>query len=803
MQANTIEDILESKDVSRSHKLTTKEVIFKYSNYLPLFLISVAIMLILAYLYLRYTVPVYNVSSSLLIKDDRSNRGGGGADDLESIVFFKQSVNLDNEIEILKSLTLVNRVVHQLGLEYRYYNEGNIRRSEIYKSSPIQLLPQKIVDSNVAYSITMKFKDARSFQVKELGDATYTLGQPITFSWGTVAIVQKPGFTIDPAVDYIITRDNPTQVALELISSLNITPINNRATILQLNIELENIHKGVDILNKLVEEYDRTIVEDKNKILEKTLSFIEDRLNIVGKELGAEEESIKNFRKNNRVIDLDRQSELYLGQYQDINNQLSEQEIKLGVIKLIVDYLSDPSKKFELVPTNLGIPDNTLVGLMNQYNAAQLKRQRDVQTLPPTSTIIADDDATIEALRVSLQENLRSIMASNRMIRDNFAGKMNNFESQIGSIPEKSKELLEKSRQQEIKQNLYLFLYRKREESEISRAATISNSRIVDRAIGSTTPIKPKRPNIYRLAILIGLILPILVIYILDLLNDKVTMKQDISKGTDTPIIGEVGHSDDKQVLVTTMGNRNIISEQFRVIRTNLPYLIGNVSRPIIMVTSSVSGEGKSFISANLAGVMALTGKKTVILEFDLRKPKIASNLQVTRKTGITNFLIGQASLEELPQPVSGVDNLYVISCGPIPPNPGELLLEPRLDDLFAYLKKNFEYIIIDTAPVGLVSDAMVLGRFAQCTLYVVRQRYTLKRQLQMIDEIHRNQKLPKMSLLVNDVRTGGTNGYYGYGGHGYGYGYGYGYGGYYDEKKKSRSLFARLLAKIGIKFKN
>jgi capsular exopolysaccharide synthesis family protein len=321
----------------------------------------------------------------------------------------------------------------------------------------------------------------------------------------------------------------------------------------------------------------------------------------------------------------------------------------------------------------------------------------------------------------------------------------------------------------------------------------------VEPAFGSNVPITPDKKKIYTFYAIIGLLIPAAVIALKEVLQDKVNSRQDVEKQTDAPILGEIGHSEGGNSLVVVKNSRSLISEQFRIIRTNLQFLIGKKERPVIMITSSFSGEGKSFVSTNMGAVMALSGKKTVIMEFDIRKPKIVSGLELKRKMGITNYLIGKASFEELLVKVESIEDLYVIPCGPIPPNPAELLLDPRLDELMKEVREHFEVVIMDTAPVGLVSDATNLRKYADCTLYLVRQGHTFRNQVAMIDELYTERKLPGLCLLLNDIDD--KSSYYGGGYYGRAYGYygNYSYGrgsGYFDEeadKKRKGGFFGAI----------
>ena len=365
-------------------------------------------------------------------------------------------------------------------------------------------------------------------------------------------------------------------------------------------------------------------------------------------------------------------------------------------------------------------------------------------------------------------------------------------QAQLQALPFKAKEYYEIKRLVESKQALYKLLQEKREETAISKAANTPNSKIIDKAYPSSTPVKPNRKTIQIMAILLGLALPAMIIFVGEVLNDKVSTRFDIEKITRAPILGEVGHSYAEKALIVNKTTRSMVAEQFRIIRSNLQYVLNKLDKAVIMVTSSFSGEGKSFVSINMGAVLALAGKKTIILEFDIRKPKVLSGLRLPKGPGITNYIVGKATLPELIHPVPGHENLFVLSCGPIPPNPAELLLDQRVEDMFTWLRANYDVIIVDTAPVGMVSDAMTLGKFADCTLYLVRQGRTFKKQIVLIDDHYQENKLPKVSIIINDVKMKPGYGYYGYGR--YGYGYGYNTGTYYEEEHPPKTMLEKFV---------
>jgi capsular exopolysaccharide synthesis family protein len=409
---------------------------------------------------------------------------------------------------------------------------------------------------------------------------------------------------------------------------------------------------------------------------------------------------------------------------------------------------------------------------------------------------VVNIETALEKMRIDIVQNLRNVRQAYQITLKGLAAKSSQANSEISQLPGRERDLLEITRKQRILQELYSFLLEKRLETSIGAASTLSNVKFVEYAKASTVPIRPNRKGAYLTALFLGLAIPSLIIFlVMEYLNDKVRGRQDVVRMTDAPIIGEVSHSDENSPLVVHQKSRKFIAEQFRIIRTNLQYILPDQGKSVILITSSTSGEGKSFISTNMGAVIALSGKKTAILEFDIRKPKIMSGLGLPKRHGMTNYLIGGISLEELPVPVPGVENLFVIPCGPVPPNPSELIMDRRLDDLMARLKADFDVLIIDTAPVGLVSDGVLLGRFADACLYVVRHEYTFKKQLQMLDEYYRQKRLPRMCLVLNDINVqAGYGRYYGYGGYGYG-SYGYGYGStYFDDKKARSGIMKRIM---------
>jgi tyrosine-protein kinase Etk/Wzc len=578
--------------------------------------------------------------------------------------------------------------------------------------------------------------------------------------------------------EYRITWQPTAQVANSLAAGILIAPKANTG-ILVLSLEATNPQYAADVINQLMIEYQQATIEDKNAATQNRLNFINRELDTIARQL----DSITNLRldyiKRHGLFSPETQTSGFLTQMDNAKEQAKQQRIRLNNVYLIEGYLRNKMNDIP-VPSSLGLEDPTLNQMVTAYNQAQLEAKALLKTAPPGNVAVQQKEETIDRLQKNIMANLGNIKDSYNAALRSLQGFSNSAQSQLQAMPQQQQELTEIERQLTGKLDIYKSLLEKREESAIVLASTISNIKVLQDATPNFVPVKPNRKNTQLLAAVIGLLIPGLFIFVLELLNDKVSTRHDVERLTSAAVIGEIGHSYSRDTLVATSNNRGVVAEQFRIIRSNLQYVLNNISRPVILVTSSFSGEGKSFVSTNTGAVMALAGRKTIVLEFDIRKPKILSQLHIPRKAGLTNYLLGKVKMEDLPIPVDGYENLYVLGCGPVPPNPSELLLDQKLNDLFDYLRQAFDVVMIDTAPVGMVSDAMTLSKFADATLYIVRQGYTFKKQVSLIDEFHRDGKLPKVSIILNDVKIRTGYGYYGYGRYGYGQGYS---SSYYEEE--------------------
>jgi tyrosine-protein kinase Etk/Wzc len=781
-----------SSNKSELSNISVKDLFYKYLRFLPFFLLSVSLMLFAAYVYLRYSTDIFLVKGTIMIKNDNPQ---GGRDKLDQIFMSDDNRNIQNEIEIVKSRSLMLRVVRSLNLQTSYFAAGRFKSSNIYKSSPIQLDIFDLKDSTRGFALRINFINSKEFRFNE-EKKSFALGQLFENDYGVFRLTGNS--PIAAGSQYIIKWQSAVAAASNLSNIISVQPKGVGTGLLTISIETATPQMGTDIVNELMEKYKTRSVEIKNLTALQTLVFIDERLTKLGKEVDSIEKIKLDYQQKNDLIDVEAQSSNYFEILSQYDQTINLQQDKLNMAVMLDNYLKDKKNEheaFKLVPSSLGLEDVTLNELVQGYNLAQLERKSLVEGGSPVDNpVIKQKESQIEEMRRKIVENLANIQqALNSQLKDT-KGKNNETQSQLKRLPEKTRYLLEVERNLEGKQTLFKFLAEKREETAITKASNIADSDVLDAAITPTAPIKPNRKTIQLLAIVIGIAVPALGIFFSEVLNDKISTRNDIEKITRAAILGEVGHSfSTDATMVVGATNRSMVAEQFRIIRSNLQYILNQAERPVILVTSSFSGEGKSFVSTNLAAVMALAGKKTIVLEFDIRKPKIMAGLKLKSRNGISSFLLGKVEASELPVLVPGFENLFVLPCGPVPPNPSELLLEEKVAELFAYLKQNFDTIIIDTAPVGMVSDAMTLSKFADCTLYIVRQGHTFKKQVIMIDEFYTESRLPKISIVINDVKLKPGYGYYGYGRYGYGYGYGQGY--YQEEVEPKKNLLEKIIS--------
>lgn len=792
-------NIENSSSIQEEDEVDVKVLVNKFLSLWPWALISCVILVILAGLYLHFSTPSYHVNASVLIKEANGGLPGSGssadASLLESMGIMTGPSNVNNEIQVFKSYPLIREVVKKEQLNVHYYTEDGLKTIELNKKNvPFQAIFLSFQEDSlkkkgsINYQLDIK-KDRTGFQIKseETGeDITASWYDTLTLASGKVAFIPNSSFIGKEKELYSLKVGSSESAVNALFASLNLSIEDKQASIINLNLVAHLPQSGEEELNALIQAYMDANVKANNRIADSTIAFIDRRLVIVSRQLSDVEKQIQKFKQKNKIADLSSQSQALIQSTKEYSQEISEKEVRLSVIKSLQDYLERNKNNPRIVPASLMIENTTLSGIISQYNELLLQRSQLLVNATGDNPRVKNLDQQIANLRGDLVHGIASVKQSAETALKSVKGQLNSLQGKITTVPEKERTFLDYSRKQEVRQQLYLFLLKKREETAISKSSSIANARIINAARADQSPFSPRKKIILLAALILGGLIPFGYTYLRDLINTKITSRKDIENETDLPIVGEIGHKKKEGRVVVGNHSRTVISEQFRSLRTNLQFLLSDQERKTILATSSMGGEGKSFISLNLAMSLAITGKKVVLMELDLRKPKIAAPLGIRVTNGFSGYVIGQAEKESIVYDSGLHENLKIIPAGAVPPNPVELLLHERTQTMMTYLKKEFDYIFIDAPPM-LVTDAQIMSQYADTTLYVIRVGETHKDQIRIPENLRRTGKMSNLNLVVNDIQQKKySGGYYGYG-KGYG-GYGYGYGDYIDDQEEGKS---------------
>ena len=786
-------------------QVNIQELLFRYLIHWPWFVVSIIICIACAWGYLRLTTPIYNISATVLIKDEKKGGGASMSSDLEKMGlegFVSSSSNVDNEIEVLRSKSLAREVVNNLGLFVTYMDEDEFPSKELYHTSPVLVslthqeadkLPGRMEINMIlqptgalGVQITVGEKEYRK-QFDKLPAVFPTDEGTIAFfaNNDTLSAVCPENITKERHITAFINR--PFSVLKEYVSSLSIAPTSKTTSVVVISLENTNTRRGRDYINKLLEMYNINANNDKNEVAQKTAEFIDERIGIISKELGSTEQDLENFKRSAGITDLSSEAQIALTGNAEYEKKRVENQTQINLVMDLQRYMK--GNEYEVLPSNIGLQDAASAGAIDRYNQMLVERKRLLRTSTENNPTIINLDTSIRAMRTNVQATLDATLKGLQITKEDLAREASRYSRRINDAPTQERQFVSIARQQEIKSGLYLMLLQKREENAITLAATANNAKIIDEALADNNPVSPKNMMVYLAALLLGVGLPVGIIYLIGLTKFKIEGRVDVEKLTSLPVIGDIPLADEKSGSIAVFENQNnLMSETFRNVRTNLQFMLEN-GKNVILVTSTISGEGKSFISANLAISLSLLGKKVVIVGLDIRKPGLNKVFNIPKKEhGITQYLTNTtANLMDFVQPSDINKNLFILPGGTVPPNPTELLARGGLEKAIETLKANFDYVILDTAPVGMVTDTLLIGRVADLSVYVCRADYTHKAEFTLINELAENNKLPNLCIAVNglDLNSRKYGYYYGYGKYGkyYGYGkrYGYGYG--YGEK--------------------
>lgn len=786
-------------------QVNIQELLFRYLIHWPWFVVSIIICIACAWGYLRLTTPIYNITATILIKDEKKGGGANMSSELEKMGldgFVSSSSNVDNEIEVLRSKSLAREVVNNLGLFVTYMDEDEFPSKELYHTSPVLVslthqeadkLPGRMEINMIlqptgalGVQITVGEKEYRK-QFDKLPAVFPTDEGTVAFfaNNDTLSAVRPENITKERHITAFINR--PFSVSKGYVNSLSIAPTSKTTSVVVISLENTNTRRGRDYINKLLEMYNINANNDKNEVAQKTAEFIDERIGIISKELGSTEQDLENFKRSAGITDLSSEAQIALTGNAEYEKKRVENQTQINLVMDLQRYMK--GNEYEVLPSNIGLQDAASAGAIDRYNQMLVERKRLLRTSTENNPTIINLDTSIRAMRTNVQATLDATLKGLQITKEDLAREASRYSRRINDAPTQERQFVSIARQQEIKSGLYLMLLQKREENAITLAATANNAKIIDEALADDNPISPKKTIVYLAALVLGVGLPVGVIYLIGLTKFKIEGRADVEKLTSLPVVGDIPLADEKTGSIAVFENQNnLMSETFRNVRTNLQFMLEN-GKNVILVTSTISGEGKSFISANLAISLSLLGKKVVIVGLDIRKPGLNKVFNIPKKEhGITQYLTNTtANLMDFVQPSDINKNLFILPGGTVPPNPTELLARGGLEKAIETLKANFDYVILDTAPVGMVTDTLLIGRVADLSVYVCRADYTHKAEFTLINELAENNKLPNLCIAVNglDLNSRKYGYYYGYGKYGkyYGYGkrYGYGYG--YGEK--------------------
>lgn len=748
------------------------EIAQQYLHHWKWFVLSVILCVAAAFLYIRYATPIYKATTTILVKDDRK---GGLQSELSAFsdlgLMGGVKSNVDNEIEIIKSRTIIEKAVRALDFNIGYYSEGTVRTMELYSKKPVSFTfierrPEFYSELN---SFQIKSKNNQQFQLfstegKNIG--VYSYGKTIDLGYSKMIVVNASTSNEEYNMTVVISKIQSVVQSYKV--AINIATVGKNTSVVEISITNPVKEKAEGIIDEIVNQYNQDAIEDKNFISRSTEKFISGRLEIISKELGDVEKTAEGFKESNQITDVVANAGVYLQNSVVFEKELIEAETKLRVVSSMMEFLK--SNKNQLIPSNIIPDEGSAVELIAEHNQAMLERDRIAKNSTDKNSVVINLNNRIEDLRLNIIESLSRLTAAIKIKKSELERQVNMTAGKISQIPGQERQFRIIDRQQKIKETLYLYLLQKREETALALAATEPNAKVIDSAVASNSPISPKKNIVFLGALFLGMLMPFAIIYLIDLLDTKVKSRLDVEK-LNIPFLGDIPTSESHEEIINA-NSRSSSAEAIRIVRTNLEFMLTEVPEGLaktVFITSTLPKEGKTFVTANLASTIALSDKKVLLIGLDIRNPKLTSYYDMPSK-GITNYLAqSESPIGDYIAKIAGYDNLYVLPPGAIPPNPVELLLNKRVDSMFEELKREFDYIVVDTAPVSVVTDTLLIAKNADAFVYVVRANYLEKRLLKVMETFYKDGKLSNMSVILND--SDWTKSF------GYGYGYGYGYG--------------------------
>lgn len=763
------------------------------------FLLSVFICLSIAFIYLRYKTPIYSTTEKILIKDGDNNsvykRGGLRAlESASNLGFISDNYGIENELEILRSSDIAEQSVRDLKLYTTYYLKGRIKPRLIYKNQPlnIDLDYKHLEDLKAPIKIKIKRKDNK-YDVKgtyyiykeeemelegpfEFQKTIASIPATIRTQAGLITITKNGMSPLEEGKALLVTINSPRATAYKYMKGLAFETTSKTSSVININLKDENINRSIDFLQQLVICYNRQANEDKNEVAAKTEEFINDRITKISTELSSTDGELESYKRRNQIMELKLDASAVASKSSTFEQKLNEAETQIALINSLINFAQNPVNNYQVLPSNIGLQDEASTSLINEYNKIALERNRLLRSASENSPVVSELTAQLNDMKSSINQALLQARKSLTIQRDALHSQLSMYMGEKTKTPEQERILTQIGRQQEVKSGLYLMLLEKREENSISLAATADKAKIIETA-QFIDKVSPRNSMIMLIAFILGLGIPFAILLLADMLKYKIENHDDVAKLTKLPIVADIAMASEsaktKADIVIHENRNNQMEEIFRSLRTNLQFMMKEKEN-VLLFTSSTSGEGKTFTAANLAVSFALLGKRVVLVGLDIRKPRLAELFKINNYNNGITPLLAKSDVEwnDVKGQIvpSGVnDNLDLLMAGPIPPNPSELVARPSLEKVITLLKNNYDYVLIDTAPVGLVTDTLQISKFANVSIYICRVDYTQKSSFNFVNDLAKENKMPNLCIVINgiDLSKKKHSYYYGYGAYG------------------------------------
>ncbi|MBS1737847.1 MAG: polysaccharide biosynthesis tyrosine autokinase [Bacteroidetes bacterium] len=760
-----------------------QKIFAKYMPYWPLFVIAFILAVLSAWLYIKSSTPIYQATATLIIKDEK--KGNEESKITESLDQISSKKIVENEIEVLQSRKLMQDVASKLNLFTPISEKKSFKYTSAYYSSPIiaKALEPELLQSKA--NIPLSYDEAKKTVTIE-NKYTYPLDSSVNTPYGKMVFAHNDNYQSGNNSNhpYFLSIYSPREIVPGLLSKLKAEPSGKLSSIVNLSYLDEVPARAEKILNQLINSYRQSEIDDKNSLARNTLEFVNKRIALVTGSLDTIQQKVQAYKSGKDAVDISTQGQLYLQNVSQNDQKLGDVNSQISVLNQVESFVKNSNNSEGIVPSTLGVSDPMLSELLTKLNGLELEYEKGKATIGENNPRLLEIKDQITKIKPNILKNINSQQKSLYAMRNNISSTNSSYNSMLRQVPQKERQLIDISREEQNKRDIYQFLLQKKEESEIAYASSVANNKVVDYAEAGANPVSPKKMIIYvgALALFMGLLL--FYIAIKESMNGKVLYRQEIESRTEIPIIGEVAFDKSKKPLVIEAGKRSFIAEEFRKLRLSLTYLGIDATHKKILVTSSISGEGKSFIASNLAISMTLTGKKVALIDMDLNNPTHAKIFNLESGVGVSDFLQGRAKISEIIKELPTFKDLSLVTAGNLPENPTELLSNGKVEGLIEYFDKNYDVVIIDTSPMVLVTDGYLLTHLCDATLYVIRHGYTPKILVKRIDENNQINPIHNPAIIFNGVKQKGylaTN-----------YGYGYGYDYVYGQQKPKKGLFKK-----------